>query len=62
MSGECLRYVYDLLYDLKTERQVQREVEYLAHRLAGIAKLRREDGKPIDGYIRQILSLKDGGK
>ncbi len=50
-----LSYSYDLLYDIKTQEQLQNEVEYLAHRLGGIAKLCRDDGNSIDEYLRTVL-------
>lgn len=64
-----LGYSYDLLYDIKTTEQLQNEVEYLAHRLSGLARLCREDGHPIDGYVMTVLEfpnelgkgLDDGG-
>jgi len=61
-KGNCtlsreLGYSYDLLYDIKTKEQLQREVDYLAHRLAGIARLCREDGFSIDTYIKQIFAF-----
>lgn len=52
-----LRHSYDLFYDLKTEQQLEYEVEYLVHRLAGIMELRREDDKSIDDYVRCVLKL-----
>ena len=50
-----LSYSYDLLYDIKTAEQLQNEVEYLAHRLGGIARLCRDDGYSIDDYILMML-------
>ena len=52
-----LAYGYDLLYDIKTLGQLETEVDYLAHRLSGIAKMRRDDGAPIDEYLRMVLDL-----
>lgn len=52
-----LPYSYDLLYDIKTQEQLQHEVEYLAHRLSGIAKLCREDKRPIDEYLITMMGL-----
>ena len=57
-----LRYAYDLLYDIKTEEELQSEVEYLVRRLAGIANLLREDGRDIDGYIKAVLGYEKNGK
>lgn len=51
--------IYDLLYDLKTEQQLQDEVDYLVHRLAGIMNLRRTDSKPLDDYVYPILKGED---
>ena len=56
IDGE-LPHAYDLLYDIKTHKQLQNEVEFLAHRLAGIAELCRRDGHPIDGYLQSVLML-----
>ena len=50
-----LNYSYDLLYDIKTYEQLQQEVEYLTHRLSGIAALCRGDGHSIDDYILMML-------
>ncbi len=52
-----ISYSYDLLYDIKTEEGLRNEIDYLAHRLAGIAKLCREDGYPVDAYITAVLSI-----
>ena len=52
-----LPYGYDLLYGLKTEAQLQAEVEFLAHRLAGIASMRRDEGKSIDAYVLSVLAI-----
>ena len=52
-----LSYSYDLLYDIKTTEQLQAEVEYLAHRLSGLARLCRDDGHTIDAYVLEILSF-----
>lgn len=60
MSGDRqLNYSYDILYDIKTYEQLQQEVEYLTHRLSGIAALCRGDGHSIDGYIKTMLNLED---
>lgn len=59
MSKKQLDYIYDLLYDIKTEEELQREVEYLAHRLSSIAKTRRGEGKSIDERIKQILGYSE---
>lgn len=48
-------YVYDLLYDIKTEEQLSQEVEYLVNRLGGIMQLRRDENKSIDDYIQTVL-------
>lgn len=61
-EGSNLRYVYDLIYDIKTEDELESEVEYLVHRLAGIAKLLREDGRDIDDYIKVVLGYEKDGK
>lgn len=58
-SDRGLGYIYDLLYDIKTTEQLQQEVDYLAHRLAGLAKLCRGDRRPIDNYLKEVLSLKE---
>ena len=50
-------YSYDLLYDIKTPEQLHAEVEYLAHRLGGIARLCRDDGYSIDEYILTVMSF-----
>jgi len=50
-----LSYSYELLYDIKTTEQLQAEVEYLAHRLSGLARLCRDDGHAIDDYVLKIL-------
>ena len=52
-----LSYSYDLLYDIKTQEELQSEVEYLAHRLGGIARLCRDDGYSIDEYIITAMAL-----
>lgn len=52
-----LSYSHDLLYDIKTTEQLQAEVEYLAHRLSGLARLCRDDGNTIDAYVLEILSF-----
>ena len=52
-----LSYSYNLLYDIKTPEQLQNEVEYLAHRLGGIALLCRNDGYSIDEYVLTIMQL-----
>lgn len=52
-----LSYSYDLLYDIKTQEQLQSEVEYLAHRLGGIAKLCRDDGCSIDEYVLTVMGF-----
>ena len=52
-----LSYSYNLLYDIKTPEQLQNEVEYLAHRLGGIASLCRNDGYSIDEYVLTIMQL-----
>ena len=52
-----LNYPYKVLYDIKTEEDLEREVTYLVTRLAGLAKLRREDGKQIDDYIMRVLDF-----
>ena len=54
-----LDYSYDLLYDIKNTEQLQQEVEYLTHRLSGIAALCRQDNHSIDDYIRSVLQLED---
>ena len=55
-----LGYAYDLLFDLKTSTQLNNEVEYLAHRLKGIADLCRQDKHPIDTYILTVLDIPKG--
>jgi len=57
MSQREPPYTYDLLFDIKTTDELQEEVEYLTHRLSSLAKLRREDGHPIDDYIVMVLDL-----
>lgn len=57
-----LRYAYELIYDIKTEEELKSEVEYLVHRLAGIANLLREDGRDIDDYIKAVLGYEKDGK
>ena len=52
-----LSYSYDLLYDIKTPEQLQFEVEYLAHRLSGIARLCRDDGYSIDEYVITVMEF-----
>ena len=52
-----LSYSYDLLYDIKTAEQLQNEVEYLAHRLGGIARLCRDDGHSIDVYVLAVMEF-----
>ena len=52
-----LSYSYDLLYDIKTQEQLQSEVEYLAHRLGGIARLCRDDGCSIDEYVLTVMEF-----
>lgn len=56
-SNKPLGYAYDLLFDIKTHAQLQTEVEFLAHRLKGIADLCREDGHPIDAYVLSVLGF-----
>ena len=56
-----LSYIYNLLYDIKTPEQLQNEVEYLAHRLGGIASLCRNDGYSIDEYVLTIMQLPNAG-
>lgn len=53
--SDLLPYGYDLLYDIKTEEQLNAYVESLVRDLVSIAAMRREDGKPIDAYLRQKL-------
>lgn len=48
---------YDLLYDIKTEADLEQHVDYLVHRLAGIAQMRRNEGKSIDGYLLSVLNF-----
>ena len=50
-------YAYDLLYDIKDEDELQALVDHLLNQLAGIAALRRRDGKPIDAYVVQVLDF-----
>ena len=52
-----LSYRYDLLFDIKTPVQLQNEVEYLAHRLGGIARLCRDDGCSIDEYVLTVMGF-----
>ena len=52
-----LSYSYTLLYDIKTLEQLQTEVEYLAHRLGGIASLCRDDGYSIDEYVLTAMKF-----
>lgn len=52
-----LSYSYDLFYDIKTSEQLQNEVEYLAHRVAGIARLCRDDGYSIDDYVLTVMEF-----
>ena len=55
-----LGYEYDLLFDLKTSTQLSKEVEYLVHRLKGIADLCRQNNHPIDAYISTVLDISKG--
>lgn len=57
VNSRELGYSYNLLYDIKTAEQLQNEVEYLAHRLSGIARLCRDDGYSIDEYLRTVLDF-----
>lgn len=57
VKARKLGYAYDLLYDIKTVEKLQEEVEYLAHRLAGLARLCREDGYSIDDYVTTVLGF-----
>lgn len=64
-EGSDLQYLFDLFdlfFDIKTEEELQEEVEYLVHRLAGIANLLREDGRNIDDYIKTVLGYEKDGK
>lgn len=61
-EGSNLRHVYDLFFDIKTEEELQSEVEYLVHRLADIAYLLREDGRSIDDYIKVVLGYEKTAK
>lgn len=52
-----LHYSFDLLYDIKTQEDLQNEIDYLAHRLAGILELCRDNGRYYDCYVYQILGV-----
>jgi len=56
-KAKGLPYSFDFLYDIKTQQQLQEEVDYLAHRLGGIAKLCREYGYSVDAYVTLVLSF-----
>ena len=53
----ALPYIYDLCYDIKTEEELEQEVNYLADRLGDIARMRREDGHSMDDYILNRLEI-----
>lgn len=50
-----LPYKYNLFFDIKTEEQLKIELDHIIHKLATLARFRREDGKSIDDYIMLIL-------
>lgn len=52
-----LHYSFDLLYDIKTQEELQNEVDYLAYRLAGILELCRDNNRYYDCYVQQILGV-----
>lgn len=56
-NTEPLPQIFDTIYDLKTKEQLQNEVEYLAHRLAGIIDLCFDygEGQKIQTYVNAIL-------
>jgi len=55
MGDRELGYEYDLLYDIKSIKELELEVDYLVERLSGIANLCRQDGYPIDDYVKKVL-------
>lgn len=57
MSETLQNFTYKQLYNVETETQLQYEVDRLAHKLAGLARLRREEYKSIDKRILDILQL-----
>ena len=56
-----LSYSYNLLYDIKTPEQLQNEVEYLAHRLGGIASLCRNGNLSNTGGSLTLPSSSGSG-
>jgi hypothetical protein len=52
-----LDYHFDLFFDIKTEEQLQHEVEYLASRLSTMMDLCRRSGRPIDKYVFTELGI-----
>ena len=46
---------FDLLFSIKTDQQLEDEVEYLMHRIASLASLCRDSGNSIDARIVQVL-------
>lgn len=52
-----LPYSFDLFYDIKTQEDLQEEIDYLAHRLAGILEMCRDSGRHYDCYVYQILGV-----
>lgn len=52
-----LPYSFDLLYDIKTQEDLQNEIDYLANRLAGILEMCRNKGWYYDCYVYQILGV-----
>jgi len=52
-----LPYSFDLLYDIKTQEDLQHEIDYLAYLLAGILELCRDNGRYYDCYVYQILGV-----
>jgi hypothetical protein len=54
MSVSTLPYVFDLMYGLKTESQLQQEMGRLAKRLSDLTELCREHGLPIDEDVQRL--------
>lgn len=58
MDNDALPQIFDTLYDLKTKTQLHNEVEYLAHRIAGIIDLceEQETGMDVRSYLNMVIS------
>ena len=52
-----LPYVFDLMYDIKTQEDLQNEIDYLAYRLADVLSTCRDNGRYYDCYVYQILGV-----